>query len=241
MTKVGTDSPFYPYELVQEGFARMELAADIPLIICKYLMDLPLPGYNPPDNNNYPRCRLMKRLWYDGENPLANPIPTPQEKLSMFYNGDQPVINTKADQKTHPKGYRIYPIPAFVQSQTEAETTLKVYIGREIPLTEYAVEIGIIFDIYTNASYEPGMGVGGLSKTYAMEKDIIAALHGVNLAGIGTVSYSRSSHADNGSTGIADESGVNVGRRLKMSVRYSDSGFKEVQSWQDLIMEDDDG
>ena len=238
MSNVRTDSPFYPYELVQEGYARMELASDIPLIICKYLMDLPLPGYTPPDNNEYPRCRLMKRLWYDTENPLANPIPTPEEKLSLLYNGDQPVINTKADRASHPKGYRLYPIPAFVQSQTEAEATIKCYIGREIPLTEFSVEIGIIFDIYTNASYEPGMGVGGLSKSYAMEKDIIAALHGVNLAGIGTVSYSRGAHADNGSTGIADESGVNVGRRLKMSIRYSDDGYKKVQTFQDVLDDD---
>lgn len=240
MTRVGTDSPYYPYELVQEGFVRMDLASDIPLIICKYLLDLPLPGYTPPDNNAYPRCRLMKRLWYDTENPLANPIPTPEQKLSLLYNGDQPVVNSGSAAAAHPKGYRLYPIPAFVQSQTEAEATIKCYIGREIPLTEYVVDIGLIFDIYTNASYEPGMGVGGLSKSYAMEKDIISALHGVNLAGIGTVSYSRSAHADNGSTGIADESGVNVGRRLKMSIRYADDGRKTVQSWQDVITEDDD-
>ena len=126
-----------------------------------------------------------------------------------------------------------------MQSQTEAEATLKCYVGREIPLTEFSVEIGLIFEIYTNASYEPGMGVGGLSKSYAMEKDIISALHGVNLAGIGTVSYSRSVHADNGSTPIYDESGVNVGRRLKMSIRYADDGMKQVQSWQELITEDD--
>lgn len=238
MTKVGTDSPFYPYELVQEGFSRMVLASEIPLIICKYLMDLPLPGYTPPDNNDFPRCRLMKRLWYDGENPLGNPIPTPEEKLSLLFDGDQPVADTPSEKPSHPKGYRIYPIPSFVQSQTEAETTIKVYIGREIPLTEYFVEIGIIFDIYTNASYETGMGVGGLSKSYAMEKDIIDALHGVNLAGIGTVSYSRASHADNGSGPIYDESGVNVGRRLKMSVRYGDEGYKRVQTFQGLIDDD---
>lgn len=236
--KVGTDSPYYPYELVQEGFARMELASEIPLIICKYLMDLPLPGYTPPDNNEYPRCRLMKRLWYDGENPLGNPLPTPEQKLSLLFNGDQPVINTAGEQAEHPKGYRIYPIPAWVQSQTEAEATLKCYVGREIPLTEFSVEIGIIFEVYTNASYEAGMGVGGLSKSYAMEKDIISALHGVNLAGIGVMSYSRSAHADNGSGPIYDESGVNVGRRLKMSLRYADDGYNRVQTFQEMIGED---
>ena len=239
MSGVGTNSPFYPYELVQGGFARMEAASEIPLIICKYLMDLPLPGYIPPDDNGFPRCRLMKRLWYDGENPLGNPIPTPEEKLSLLFNGDRPVINTAEDREAHPKGYRIYPIPSFVQSQTEAEATIKCYIGREIPLTEFSVEIGIIFDVYTNASYETGMGVGGLSKSYAMEKDIIAALHGVNLTGIGTVSYSRSAHADNGSGPIYDESGVNVGRRLKMSVRYADGGYRQVQDFQGIVGLDD--
>lgn len=228
MNQVSIDSPYYPYEHVQTGFSRMDGAAEIPTLICRYLMDLPLPGYTPPDNNDYPRVRLMKRLWYDEANPLSFPVPTPQEKLSMLFDGDNPVINTDLEQAAHPKGYRIYPLEYWMQSQTIAKASIKCYIGREIPLDEYTQEIGLIFDIYVNANLETGMGVGGMSKVYAMEKDIVAALHGVNITGVGTISYNRLTHADSGSRPYYDESGTNVGRRLSMSVRYSGSQTNAV-------------
>lgn len=220
---VDINSPYYPYEKVQTGYATMDHAEDIPTLICRYLMDLPLPGYTPPDNNAFPRVRLMKRLWYDEENPLGQPVPTPEQKLSMLFNGDNPVINMDVEQAAHPKGYRIFPLEYWMQSQMEAKASVKCYMGREIPIDEFTEEIGIIFDIYVNANLETGMGVGGLSKVYAMEKDIIAALHGVNITGIGTISYSRMAHADAGSRPYYDESGTNVGRRLVMSVRFSNS------------------
>lgn len=218
---VGTNSPYYPYEKVQTGFANQRGAAEIPTILCRYLMDLPLPGYTPPDNNDYPRVRLMKRLWYDTENPLGNPVPTPQQKLSMLYDGDEPAIDTDEKIAAHPQGYRIFPIPYWLPSQLEAKTSVKCYIGREIPIDDYTQEIGLVFDIFVNANLDGGMGVGGLSKAYAIEKDIVAALHGVNITGIGTVSYNRLTHGDAGSRSMYDESGVNVGRQLKMSVRYT--------------------
>ena len=106
---VSVDSPTYPYERVAE-FPRMEMAAEIPLIVCRYLMDLPMPGYTPKDDNAYPRCRLMKRLWYDDGDPLANPLPTPQQKLSILFDGQHPTLNTTEEQAAHPKGYRLYPL-----------------------------------------------------------------------------------------------------------------------------------
>lgn len=227
---VSVDSPTYPYEKVHE-FGKMEMAAEIPLIICRYLMDLPQPGYTPPDRNDYPRCRLMKRLWYDDDNPLEHPNPTPQEKLSMLFDGKHPTLNTDEEQAQHPKGYRLYPLQWWMPSQIEAQTSVKCYMGRETPLDDTRIEIGVIFDIYVNANLEPSMGVGGLSKAYAMEKDIVDALHGVNLAGIGTVNYSRHTHGDAGSQNFYDESGTNVGRRLVMSITYMAGGGGTVEEW----------
>lgn len=229
---VSIESPYYPYEKVQTGFSEMHNAADIPLIVCKYLMDLPMAGYTPPDNNDYPRVRLMKRLWYDGENPLVNPVPTPEEKLSMLFDGKHPVLNTEEEKASHPKAYRIYPLEYWTQSQLEAQTSIKCYIGREIPISDFKTEIGLVFDIYCNSNFETTMGAGGLSKSYAMEKDIIAALHGVNIAGIGVVSYNRISHGDAGSRTFYDESGTNVGRRLIMSLTYAEGGGEEIENWQ---------
>ncbi len=233
MPNVSIDSPYYPYEKVQSGFSTMNHAEDIPTLLCRYLMDLPLPGYTPPDNNNFPRVRLMKRLWYDTENPLGQPVPTPEQKLSMLFDGDNPVINTDTELAAHPQGYRIYPLMYWMQAQPEAKASIKCYIGREIPLDEFSQEIGITFDIYVNANLETGMGVGGLSKVYAMEKDIIAALHGVNITGIGTISYNRLTHADSGSRPYYDESGTNVGRRLSMSVRYSGSQTRTINTYEE--------
>ena len=223
-------SPTYPYERVAD-FPVMEPATEIPLLICRYLMDLPMPGYTPPDNNRYPRCRLMKRLWYDEDDPLANPNPTPEQKLSILFDGHHPTLNTDEEQAQHPQGYRLYPLQWWMPSQIEAQTSLKVYMGRETPLDDFRVEIGVIFDIYVNANLETTMGVGGLSKAYAMEKDIIDALHGVNLAGVGVMNYSRHTHGDSGSQNFYDESGTNVGRRLVMSLTYMEGGGGTVESW----------
>lgn len=228
---VSVDSPTYPYERVAE-FPRMEMAEEIPLLVCRYLMDLPVPGYTPKDDNSFPRCRLMKRLWYDDGDPLKNPLPTPEQKLSMFFDGQQPTLNTKEEQKEHPKGYRIYPLQWWMQSQIKAQSSLKCYMGREIPLDDFKVEIGLIFDIYCNANFEGSMGVGGLSKAYSMEKDIVDALHGINLAGVGVVNYSRRIHGDAGSQNFYDESGTNVGRRLVMSLTYMAGGGGTVQEWE---------
>ena len=229
--KVSVDSPTYPYEKVAE-FPQMHMAEEIPLIICRYLMDLPMPGYQPKDRNDFPRCRLMKRLWYDDHDPLANPLPTPEQKLSMLFDGENPTLNTKEEKAEHPQGYRLYPLQWWMQSQTEAQTSLKVYMGRETPLDDFRVEIGVIFDIYCNANFETSMGVGGLSKAYSMEKDIIDALHGVNFAGIGVMNYSRHTHGDAGSQNFYDESGTNVGRRLVMSLTYMAGGGGVVEEWE---------
>jgi len=228
--EISVDSPTYPYERVAD-FPKMEMAAEIPLIICRYLMDLPMPGYTPKDDNRFPRCRLMKRLWYDDPDPLGKALPTPEEKLSMLFDGNHPTLNTKEEQTQHPQGYRLYPLQWWMQSQIEAQTSLKVYMGRETPLDDFRVEIGVIFDIYCNANLETGMGVAGLSKAYSMEKDIVDALHGVNFAGVGVMNYSRHTHGDAGSQNFYDESGTNVGRRLVMSLTYMAGGGGTVESW----------
>lgn len=228
--EISVDSPTYPYERVAD-FPKMEMAAEIPLIVCRYLMDLPMPGYTPKDDNRFPRCRLMKRLWYDDPDPLEKTLPTPEEKLSMLFDGNHPTLNTKEEQDQHPQGYRLYPLQWWMQSQIEAQTSLKVYMGRETPLDDFRVEIGVNFDIYCNANLETGMGVAGLSKAYSMEKDIVDALHGVNFAGVGVMNYSRHTHGDAGSQNFYDESGTNVGRRLVMSLTYMAGGGGTVESW----------
>ena len=95
MPKVPFNSDTYPYERVQPGYNRMEGAEEIPLKIIRYLLDLPdSAGYIPVDDNSRPRVRLAKYLWYEGVNPLNNPLPTPAQKLSLLFDGENPEVNT---------------------------------------------------------------------------------------------------------------------------------------------------
>ena len=151
---VSVNSDTFPYERVQTGFTRLRGTEEIPIKILKYLMDLPLPGYMPVDDNNRARVRLMKYLWYDGARPLANPLPTPAEKLSMLFDGDNPVLNTQEEKERHPKGYRIYPQRVWGQSDTEADTILKLYMGRTIAKDNFHTVLGLQFEVLVNVNME---------------------------------------------------------------------------------------
>jgi len=217
-------SPFYPYEKVQTGFSTFRGAENIPLQIVKYLMDLPdSDGYTPSDNNDRPRVRLMKYLWYDGVNPLGNALPTPVQKQSMLFDGDNPVLDTTALQQKHPQGYRIYPQEFWGQTQTEAKTTLKCYIGRVVPVSPYSAYIGLHFEILVNVNQANTMRTTAYNKAYAIEQCILEALNGVNINGIGVVEFNRAGYVDCGSRYVSDE-GTNVGRELKLALLWADNG-----------------
>lgn len=57
-------NPFYPYEKIQD-YATLPDSDSLLKKIVDYLIDLPGAGYTPPDNNDFPRCRIMKLLYYD--------------------------------------------------------------------------------------------------------------------------------------------------------------------------------
>lgn len=224
MPQVPLDSPFYPYEKVQTGYSHFRGIEKIPLKIVRYLMDLPdANGYYPIDDNNRPRVRLIKYLWYDGANPLGQPLPSPTEKLSMLFDGENPVLNTDELKEAHPKGYRIYPQVMWGQSQQEAQSTLKVYMDRTVAFNDNVSSLGITFEIMTNTHTHGNTRTDAYSRTYDMEQCILEALHGVNIAGVGVIDFNRSAHGDAGSVSIFDTSGTNVGREVHMSVMWADS------------------
>lgn len=98
------ENKFHPYEKVQPGYVTMAGAEEIPYILLTYLLDLPdRTGYEPVDENDRPRVRLAKYLWHDGALPLAQPLPTPEEKRSLLFDGTQPVLNTQEAKERHPK------------------------------------------------------------------------------------------------------------------------------------------
>lgn len=217
------NSPTYPYERVQIGYNRFKGAEYIPYKLLMYLLDLPdKHGYEPVDDNNRPRVRLAKYLWYDGARPLSQALPTPAQKLSLLFDGEEPVLETDEQKANHPKGYRLFWQVFWGQSQTEAKTLLKCYLGRVLPVDENIAKIGIVFEILSNVNLESNTRTDAYERSYAIEQCIVEALAGVNIAGIGVVDFSRMSHTDNGSRPIAD-SGTVVGRELHMSLTWAES------------------
>lgn len=222
------DSPFYPFSKVQGGYSTYRGEEKLPKKIVNFLLDLPDRwGYAPVDDNARPRVRLMKYLCYDGVEPLAQALPGTEEKLSIVFDGEAPILDTEEQKKKHPKGYRLYPLEYWGQAQTMAQTVLKVYIGRVIPQSAFTAAIGVYFDILCNYGHETTTRTDDYARSLNIEQCLVEALNGVNIGGAGVMSFDRSAHPDNGSRAIYDE-GTNVGRRLHMSLAWADSDEDSV-------------
>lgn len=216
------NSPFYPYKKVYPGYNGGRGIEDVPNNVVRYLMDLPdANGYYPADDNDRPRVRLMKYLWYDGANPLEQELPSPQEKMSMLYDGSNPVVNTDDEIEKHPKGFRIYPQAFWMPADFRAGTLLKVYMGRILPYSPYNWDVGICFELVVNYMQDNNLKTSALSRLWAMEQALIESLHGVNMMGIGAFDFNRSIHMDSGSHPFHDE-GTNIGRQVNFSFRWAE-------------------
>ncbi len=223
------DSPYYPYSSVSSGNNTLHGAEEIPYKLLIYLMDLPdANGYLPIDDNERPRVRLAKLLWHDGENPLAEELPTPAQKRSLLFDPEHPDINTDELKEKHPKGYRLLWQKLIGQSQIVAQSLLKCYIGRIFSPRPFHTTIGIRFDISTNVNYESNTRTDRYSRAFNMEQAIRESLAPINMTGIGAFSFLRSDHPDNGSYILWDE-GQNIGRTLHCSVDWVDPGAEDTE------------
>ena len=148
MSAVDFASPYYPYRKIIAS-NTLRGAEIVPYKILMYLLDLPdAAGYTPVDDNDRPRVRLAKYLWYDEPNPLAQPLPTPQQKLSMLYDPDNPDINTDEDKAKHPKGYRIFAQRMVNSSGIDANSMLKIYPGRILDDDDFRTVLGFQAEIW---------------------------------------------------------------------------------------------
>lgn len=217
-------SPYYPFTRVYTGHNTYRGTELIPNAILTYILDMPdAAGYQPMDDNNRPRVRLMKYLYYDGMSPLNEILPTPVQKKSLLFDPYNPVLNTSELQAKHPKGYRLYGQSYFGQSQPTAQTTVKIYMGRTVPKSPFQAELGVYFEILTNVTYEANTKSDAYARTFDMEQCILESLLGVSMVGVGSWNFDRTSHSDNGSRPIED-GGTNVGRLLHMSCTWMDNG-----------------
>ena len=198
---VNFESPYYPYEKIQTWTNTLVGAEDIPHQLIMYLLDLPdSSGYVPIDDNSRPRVRLAKYLWYDESDPLAQPLPTQEQKLSMLYNGKNATLSTQEDRIKHPKGYRIMAQNYTRPSELEARVMLKCYMARVIPKEGNRTMLGIDFETSVNYALDNIMKGYTYSRMYAIFQCLVEALHGVNISGIGTVYFDKRMHGDCGYT-----------------------------------------
>lgn len=193
-------------------------------MICDYLIDAPQGDYEPADDNSYSRCRFWKYLYHDGAKPLSKPLPTLSEKMSVVFNPEKP---------TEGVGYRLIPQIWVKQSQTDAQTRVYVYCGREVPNDNYKLAMSIHFMIWSNYTYETNTKAEAYSRTLAIEQALIEAFVGVNMTGVGVFGYNKKVHPDCGSRPIYDGD-TNVGRELIIGLELATTALNEPNDFNNL-------
>lgn len=226
-------SQWYPYYKVQEGFFDLSDTVNIPRKICDYLLDAPKGDYKPIDDNKYSRARFWKYLYYDKAHPLGEKLPTIKEKMKVLFNPDKPT------EPPTDKGYRLIPQIYIPQSQEIAQSRVNVYMGRTVASNdEFTLSLSVVFDIWTHNTYELNTRQDEYSRTLGIEQALIEAFHGVNMAGIGTFSFSKACHPDCGSKPISDGK-TNVGRELIIGLEVATTTPKGIGQTDNMVKTDD--
>lgn len=205
-------NPYYPYNKI-EDYATLPNADGLLKKIVDYLLDLPSAGYTPPDNNDFPRCRINKLLYHDGTQSLNETLPTPQQKMALVFDPNHP------DVAPTDKGYRIFPMIYPIQAQAMGQTTIKIFMGWAKATGTFRIDQSVAFEVLTNTAYEGNAGGNSLTRTYEICTNIIRAFNGVNIDGVGTFYFDRRQHSECGLEPIADKS-QNVGYRLVLGLSY---------------------
>jgi hypothetical protein len=224
-------SPYYPFKKVITGANTLRGAEIVPYKILLYLMDLPdAAGYSPPDDNDYPRTRLKKYLWYDTPNPLSQPIPTAQQVRSMLFDPDEPDINSDEMKAKHPHGYRLFAQRMINSSVLDAKTILKVYPGRILDTDDFRTILGFQAEIWCNTSLITNTRTTAYDRCFDIEQCLREALSGVDIAGVGTIRFSRQDSSYNGSEVLYTDAEIS-GRMLYFSTAWSEGGGGTVKTF----------
>lgn len=220
-------SPTYPYRRVYNYF-QFGNVDEIQKKVLFYLMDLPSAGYTPPDDNDYPRTRLKKLLYWDDPKPLEKALPTAAQMRSIYFDPGLP--DKPADAA---KGYRIFPQPLVTQAQTQGQTILRCYMGPVYPysgnrMSSFEVQATVCFEALSNTSLESNSRTDALSRTYSMMCAVVDALNGVNIDGVGSFYFDRTQNTYCGAMPINDES-TNVGYRFYLGLTLAGGNTDDDQ------------
>lgn len=181
-------SPYYPFAKVIAA-NTLAGAEQIPYILSRYLMDLPSPGYTPPESNRFPRARLKKLLYWDGPLPLQQPLPTAEQMMGLKFDPSRP--DAPPDSS---RGYRIFSQELVRQAQSSAQSLLRVYLGgttRFQDRNEFIFRQTVITTVMVNYSLETNTGMSAESRAFDMVQAIIEATEGVNIGGVGGLCMSQ--------------------------------------------------
>ena len=193
------------------GYVTLPNADKLLQKVLYYLIDMPTPTHQPFTDNRCPRTRISKYLYNDGQRPLDQPIPTVQQKLSLFFDPEKP-----ADVPSD-KGYRIFPQIAITEAQENAQTRLYAFMGFVDATNDFQSDISICFRILCNTSYDTNTKDSALSRSWGIVQAIVEALSGVNIEGVGTFYFNRRKNAECAVRYITDDQ-HNVGYQLVMGV-----------------------
>lgn len=201
---------YEPYKRLV-GYVTLPNADELLRKVLYYLIDMPTPTHQPFTDNRCPRTRISKYLYNDGQRPLDKPIPTVQQKLSLFFDPEKP-----ADAPSD-KGYRIFPQIAITEAQENAQTRLYAFMGFVDATNDFTSDISLCFRILCNTSYDSNTKDSALSRSWGIAQAIVEALSGVNIEGVGTFYFNRRKNAECAIRYITDDQ-HNVGYQLVMGL-----------------------
>lgn len=227
-------NPYYPYQKVITGANTLKGAEQIPYKLLVYLLDLPdAEGYYPADDNDRARVRLAKYIWYEDPFPLQKRLPTPEQKRSMLFDPNHPVIDSDEEKEAHPKGYRLYWQRMVGNSETDAKIMLKCYINRVLERRKFLTTIGVRFEVWVSTNLETNTGTSAYQRCFDIEQCLHEALDGVDMDGIGTVSFATADHSDNGSEALWTDSEY-LGRSVHCSITWAEGPDRDrVFDWRE--------
>lgn len=189
------------------GYVTLPNSDELLRKVLHYLIDMPTATHQPFTDNRCPRTRISKYLYYDESRPLDKPIPTVQQKLSMFFDPEKPA------DPSNSKGYRIFSQIAITEAQENAQTRLYAFMGFVDATNDYQSDISLCFRVFCNTSYDSNTKDSALSRSWAITQAIVEALSGVSIDGVGTFYFNRRKNAECAIRYITDDQ-HNVGYQL---------------------------
>ena len=207
---VAFENWYEPYNRLV-GYVTLPESEELIRKILYYLVDMPTADHVPFESNKCPRVRIAKYLFHDESRPLDKRVPTVKEKLSLFFDPENP------DNPPTEKGYRIFPQIAITEAQETAQTRLYAFMGFVDATNDFQSDIGICFRVLCNTSYDTNTKDSALSRSWAIAQAIVEALSGVNIRGVGTFYFNRRKNAECAIRYITDDL-HNVGCQITLGL-----------------------